>query len=435
MRSKLLKSTLLALTLCSGLAHAISASGGAPAASLCTGQGYSTLFFNGVGNTHDDAQSTLDLMRESLPAEHNAEPVGYELMYNTTKGTIKDVIETLRQRDQEAGRAWSVNFEQYWLKINGQQLSAFEKDERFKEYLKGVQEAYTTSLKGAATAAFRNASPTTENLSEQFRTTRELIERGQKVLMVGHSQGNLFMNTTFAGMNVLGYGSSVNRVHVAPAATAGGSLYLLADIDLVIKGLNLIDGSNSSGQYTPNVDLPFSFSDVLGHGMKETYLDPDRAALARIKSLVATGFDSLQQASGIKVNQGFFTATLLWDGSGDVDLHVIEPNQAHVFFGSRKGSSGELDLDNTVANGPEHYFASCNPAAIQVGDYTVGVANYRGATGRKASLQVSSAKGGVLIDLPKFDVGPETINGQDFTAKVVLSVTKDSEGQFKVSAR
>src|SRR4051812_49224307 len=42
------------------------------------------------------------------------------------------------------------------------------------------------------------------------------------------------------------------------------------------------------------------------------------------------------------------------------------------------GAAGFLDVDNTVANGPEHYFASCDPLAVEVGTYRIAVANYAG---------------------------------------------------------
>jgi uncharacterized protein YfaP (DUF2135 family) len=87
---------------------------------------------------------------------------------------------------------------------------------------------------------------------------------------------------------------------------------------------------------------------------------------------------------------------LTWDGPGDSDLHTYEPNQSHVYYGSMFGTSGYLDVDNTVANGPEHYYASCDSTTLQTGNYQIAVANYARAEGRTATVQIASWKDGVL---------------------------------------
>jgi uncharacterized protein YfaP (DUF2135 family) len=46
---------------------------------------------------------------------------------------------------------------------------------------------------------------------------------------------------------------------------------------------------------------------------------------------------------------------LTWDGPGDIDLHLFLPNTEHCFYQNKKTQAGaELDIDNTVADGPEH---------------------------------------------------------------------------------
>ena len=67
--------------------------------------------------------------------------------------------------------------------------------------------------------------------------------------------------------------NSVNVVHVAPPYNSLRGPYLLADIDLVIKGLNAFGWSTVPDA---NMNLPFSRKDPSGHGFRETYLDPDR---------------------------------------------------------------------------------------------------------------------------------------------------------------
>lgn len=58
------------------------------------------------------------------------------------------------------------------------------------------------------------------------------------------------------------------------------------------------------------------------------------------------------------LGNGPITVTLTWDANPDVDLHIFEP-QRHVYYASRIGYNGYLDLDDTNGYGPEHYYTNC----------------------------------------------------------------------------
>jgi uncharacterized protein YfaP (DUF2135 family) len=46
---------------------------------------------------------------------------------------------------------------------------------------------------------------------------------------------------------------------------------------------------------------------------------------------------------------------LTWDGPGDIDLHLLLPNNELCFYNNKKTQAGAaLDIDNTIADGPEH---------------------------------------------------------------------------------
>jgi hypothetical protein len=96
---------------------------------------------------------------------------------------------------------------------------------------------------------------------------------------------------------------------------------------------------------------------------------------------------------------------MLWDGAGDVDLHLrnaasttwfSSPNDC--YFANRTpvwgtaATSPALDVDNTTANGPENIRID-NPVIGQA--YTIGVHNWTGASGRIATIRVYC--GGVLV--------------------------------------
>src|SRR5690606_31569352 len=110
--------------------------------------------------------------------------------------------------------------------------------------------------------------------------------------------------------------------------------------------------------------LPLSGNDKSGHTLDGTYLDASRPGRERVQQMADQGLASLvtPPAAG---NRGFFTTMLTWDGVGDVDLHTIEPAGTHVYYASKIGQVGALDVDNTAADGPEHYYASCDTAQLQ----------------------------------------------------------------------
>jgi hypothetical protein len=85
---------------------------------------------------------------------------------------------------------------------------------------------------------------------------------------------------------------------------------------------------------------------------------------------------------------------LTWDGTGDVDLHLHDPNTSvpwfrtpeDCYYGNRTPPWGAvLDFDNTSANGPENI--SMASPAIGV-DYTIAVHNWARAAGRVATVRV-----------------------------------------------
>jgi uncharacterized protein YfaP (DUF2135 family) len=125
---------------------------------------------------------------------------------------------------------------------------------------------------------------------------------------------------------------------------------------------------------------------------------------------------------------------MTWDGSGDVDLHVFEPNGTHVYYSSLQGNSGYLDYDNTVAYGPEHYYATCDSSILSTGAYLIGINNYDQATGRIATVQIATAAEGEIYSR-NLGVGPERGSSGDDSPIIFVTVmvTEDEQGKFKAS--
>ena len=110
------------------------------------------------------------------------------------------------------------------------------------------------------------------------------------MVLIAHSQGNLFVNQTFDDLKASHPASIAQVVHIAPASPTLRGDYLLASIDLVINALR-ITGINTVPM--ANITLPPSAKDPSGHGFEPTYLDTSRAAYGRSIAMISSALDGV----------------------------------------------------------------------------------------------------------------------------------------------
>ena len=408
-------------------------------ASLCTAKGYTVGFFNGVWNTNtqDGALSGLNALKNLIGETHKSEPVEYTLFYNNTGSTVgasgaQDVAEVFIQRALEfdASGELGKRFEYLWE-------AASDGDKPFftrlwnsfaaeASIIDGLYSAIVTKSMAGWSLLLSNP-PTSVNYAEHRLQLESLAAEGQKLLLVAHSQGNLFVNPAFDFVKPKVGAGSVAVVHIAPASITLRGAWLLVDIDIVINGLR----TQGLGTVPAiNLFLPTSRADLSGHTLIGTYLDQTRSGRGRVLSMAQSALDGLQSPTAI-ASRGFFTTTLTWNGFGDVDLHAFEPTGKHVYYESLAGNSGFLDVDNRISNGPEHYYATCNANKIETGVYRFGINNYSSATGRTATLQISFAQGGQPLT-KQLDVGPErgSLGNSTPIPVVIVTVSKGTNGKF-----
>ena len=103
-----------------------------------------------------------------------------------------------------------------------------------------------------------------------------------------------------------------------------------------------------------------------------------------------------------------------------------------MFYRAKTGTAGFLDVDNRVASGPEHYYASCASDKILTGAYRIAVANYLFADGRKATVQIASWIDGVL-DTKSVILGAATGDTPSTTLFVVNVSRNATTGKFSVA--
>ena len=100
-----------------------------------------------------------------------------------------------------------------------------------------------------------------------------------------------------------------------------------------------------------------------------------------------------------------FTATLTWNTTADMDLHVIEPNGAHVYYGTPTGTTARLDVDDTNGFGPENIFV--NSAAA--GAIKVHIVHYGGAAPTTSTIALTL--GGQTVTLSRTTTAASSATG------------------------
>ena len=260
-------------------------------------------FFNGVWNTEDQANEGLKALKINTNAIKDKQNLKFDLFYNQTGtgnsgdskvgGALQDLAEVFNQRSRELDGVLANRWETFWditggshasttssiggvLKLLGSKAIDLAKlvDSIFNDTLGKVVGSFTGMLGNPPTAA---------DLAAHNAKLLKYAEDGYPVVLIAHSQGNLFVNRAFDSLRAAKPGAPAKVIHIAPASPTLRGDYALAGIDLVINGLRL-QGITSVPM--SNISIPTSSSDVSGHKLVETYLDATRAALARVKGMI-----------------------------------------------------------------------------------------------------------------------------------------------------
>jgi len=404
---------------------------------ICRETGVALVFFNGVNTTPSGAnRAREELKRIHGEQSENGDEIRYEVLYNYSDG-FEDFVETFDQRLIEQEGLLEGRFELFFesMRGGGPWWTAITETVSSAAGIRdGLLELYQAAAIRQLTTLLGNP-PTEVNYSEHRTRIDNWVLEGYKLLFVAHSQGNLFANAAYDYALKKTTADSVKVVHVAPASPSLNGSHTLADLDLVINGLRLVGSVPSITDNLPGYLLRLAGvngqKDILGHGFLEIYLNPSLSTAARVKGHIDSALASLI-APPVEASSGFFTATLTWNGSGDVDLHAFEPGGSHVYYRALSGVSGYLDVDNTVADGPEHYYATCDSSNLQTGIYQISIANYDAADGKTATVQIASWNDGVL-GTKSIVLGPSTGDNPVYSLFSVEVTQDEDTNKFAVS--
>lgn len=343
-------------------------------------------FGNGMFNDYEQATNSKYSLENSMRPSGNLseDQWAFDISYNHDE-KLFSLFEVFRQREGERAST-------FWRWISGLSFAP----DWFRD--KALELASHQPLAEAVIDA---------DLRRHIDSYRSLLMEGNRVLVVAHSQGNLYANAAYANLARDDNHLQMNAFGIVAVATpssqvAGGGSYYTLTNDLVIDTVRLFYWDTLPGNVTNSVPD----SDWKHHSFVDAYLKGDQSgpmivggALSRANSLVWPV---------PTVGNGPISITLTWGAQPDVDLHVYEPDGTHVYYASPLGTTGYLDYDDVSSRGPEHYYVtSCDTLAV--GTYTVGLNYFYGSAPETARVHIKA--GDIVRDYSALLVQPEGSRG------------------------
>ncbi|WP_210499428.1 YfaP family protein [Vibrio crassostreae] len=357
-------------------------------------------FANGVDNEYDDVLKVVRLLKDEYENQLNGladnEKYQFSDAYNYTQGVLKDILQVFKQKQDELG-------------VNDDNFHTFQLYEMVKAGLTSdeiririllmthltdntglaakITDSALNELEQAIDDAIVQVLADQRTVNEESVTKYETaLQSGKRVIILAHSQGNLFTNSAITSVMQRNpqFVESIASIGVASPADSviGANKYITAEDDRVIQALALLE--NVLPLNLDNDPSVFNdFRTISNHEFIKDYFDDRLVSKTWIDGEVVRLATNLPYPSEL-AGEGALRASMSWGAEPDVDLHVFEPDGTHVHYRNRVGTSGELDVDDTNSFGPENFFVECND--IMLGTYSIGVNYYSGNAPEKAEI-------------------------------------------------
>lgn len=195
--------------------------------STCAPANYSVVYINGIWTT--DAKSAAFELQRAIGTTHNGQRVKVSIAYNKTHGKTSDLADVFRQKLNEYPGVAAE------LLIKGLTSGiGLGLPDPLVEFIHSYN---IGKIRDAGNVGYSD-----EDLRDIVGFIRGSITENQKILLVPHSQGNLYANSAYAALTSGSDAipeSSIKIVGIAsPAAYVGGNGdYVSSTNDLVINGL------------------------------------------------------------------------------------------------------------------------------------------------------------------------------------------------------
>jgi len=383
-------------------------------------------YINGIWTSEADAELNREYLAVTF-RNFQILPTNtlYQKIYNPTAGKLRDLAEVFAQKTREKGINQGEMSDSQFLRTVLSTTDTDSLSRMLKKTLKwlGVEdstlESISTSIldqidevRNSISEAIREQLETSgvDTTSDKYRgVLQDALATGRRVIVVPHSQGNLFAlqavrrivadNTQYLdNIAVMGIASPA----AASTMTEGFYSYITGNDDRVINALRGL----GHDVLPSNIDNSGEGTTFWLHFFIEDYLAVD-APMDWIRDRVRQ-LDMDLSFPLRRAGEGALRATLTWGAQPDVDLHAYEPNGAHVYYRRKRGVSGTLDVDDVTSYGPENYVVECD--SIEVGTYRIGVNYYAGEGPETAEVRLylgdgRNARRDAELDTPRYSQG------------------------------
>ncbi|MBA6389911.1 DUF2135 domain-containing protein [Colwellia sp. BRX10-3] len=397
-------------------------------------------FANGILTSPFAAKFMAKKMKNAYKSQFESlhENSSYEFSdaYNYSQGALTDITQVLQQKMDEDGADGINGYQIYELISSGLDNDAIRAVLAVR-LTPSALAVFTDTLLEELGESMTQAS--VEAISDRLTVNSEHVGlyeadllSGKRVLIMPHSQGNLFTNTAVTSVKARqrDRAESIDYFGVAnPAAsTVDGASYVTADDDRVIGGLRLIENVLPSNiDNDPSILPDFlggDFRSISNHLIIEDYWDTRLAS----REVIDTNLTRLATDTPFPVQiagTGSIRASLSWGDQPDVDLHAYEPNGEHVYYSNKTGDDGILDVDDVNGEGPENYTVSCE--SVNVGTYKIGVNYYSGSAPETAKVTIFLGDGRTITPRELTLEQSEGSSGND-NPEIMFEVTVADDG-------
>jgi hypothetical protein len=260
------------------------------------------MFGNGVFNLESEALSSLRLLERELEAKATGTDldgvIEYKLSYNPSDGLLLDLLEAFEQTVQ-------TDWTSFWRYLAGL--------DPMPDFLQDILK----EMASAADAAVVQANPAVQKHIANYNT---LLSEGNKVVLVAHSQGNLFANIAYLGI----YPEYINSFGVVSVGTpdnyvAGDGPYTTLDEDIVI--------GNVPASLPANINNFFGINwhDWSGHKFADSYMASGRQAETKILDDTIDTINKLSAPPYTPVTIAIRLYGQLYDPSGSWQYKTGDP--------------------------------------------------------------------------------------------------------------
>jgi hypothetical protein len=248
---------------------------------------YEVIHINGVVTTPNGAQSNLTRLIQVYGNSHNGHLIAYALAYNPTRGLPTDLYQSMLQVIADFPGATFGDWVASALAGMGVGTVTTEK-------MRSISQRFAD-----ANGFTRPPQYQDQDLADIILSIRQNHRRYAKLLLVPHSQGNLYANLVYDKLTTAPLVAdfppqSVLMAHIANAATTmrTGNHYVTTDKDLVIKAVRWAVPAGSQPNVPVSMTTAFT-NDLLGHKFIEVYMGIS-AARTKVINLIRTRLDQLK---------------------------------------------------------------------------------------------------------------------------------------------